>query len=113
MGGTILPRLEVHEDFDQYVLDNHLEFDTFPFPTDISRRAKKERFDKIIAFMQGFYFIVNCGVRYKHRYSLARLEFTTLNYLAYALVVSVFRFRKPQELEDPFFLKGSGMDDVA
>lgn len=110
MGGVYLPALEIHEDFDQYVQSNNLQFDDFPLPADISRRAKKEWFDKILALFQGVWFLVNCISRYNHRYSLARLEFTAMNYLSYALVVFILRWRKPQELQDPFFLKKCDMD---
>lgn len=112
MGGIILPGLDIKEDFDQYVILNELQFDAFPSRAEISRRTKKEYFDKIIACWQGIYFIANCALRYTHRYSIARLEFTALNYLTYAFVVSILRFRKPQELQDPFILKGLSRSDT-
>lgn len=107
MGGILLPNLQAAQDFDQLVLHSSMNFDDFPTHTQISHRAKKDYMDKIIAMFQGVYFMANCWERYHHTSNLARLEFITLNYLIYVLLVSLLRYSKPQELHDPFDSKWS------
>lgn len=105
MGAINVPGLVEPRAFDELVEVNldRIQCDMMPDDKAIHKRSKKDIIDKLIAMIQGFWFIANAASRATASLPPSFLEMTAFSYLIPGLLMFCLRLYKPQDLQESFF----------